>query len=291
MARRRFGLRLHLGIGSTTSSLSVQYQEALAAAESALAQGLRVVTVADRSAGVSPLGRLRRDLAARVEERPDARKARFERYIDAIAAHCGHRLESTRLHLEAGFERILEGAQTAGAIDAALVERIEAAAGRSASEATTVNDLVAVYRRAVADLYEAAENPTSAPREWRLRRAEQYMRQHYAESASLARVARVAGFAPSYFSKLFRQKHGFTFEQHLLALRIDRAKQLLSGTDLNLQRVAQLCGFSTRHHFGMMFRRMAQETPGRYRARYKGTFGPKGGSTDTRRRREGAAGR
>jgi transcriptional regulator GlxA family with amidase domain len=59
-----------------------------------------------------------------------------------------------------------------------------------------------------------------------------------------------------------------------MRLRVERAKQLLSGTQLGLQRVAQLAGFSTRHHFGHMFKSRTGETPGAYRARDKQTWTP-----------------
>ena len=93
------------------------------------------------------------------------------------------------------------------------------------------------------------------------------MRKHYAEALSLARIARVAGFSPTYFSELFRKRQGITFERHLIELRIERAKQLLSGTELNLQRVAGLSGLSTRNYLGRMFKRFTRETPMQYRRR------------------------
>src|SRR5262249_31109207 len=99
--------------------------------------------------------------------------------------------------------------------------------------------------------------------------AEEYMRQHYAEQITLAKVAREAGYAPRYLSTLFKKKHAITFERYLAQLRIDRAKQLLSGTQLSLERVAQLSGFSGRHYFGRAFRQLTGETPRRHRLRTK----------------------
>jgi AraC-like DNA-binding protein len=269
LARRRFGFTLHLGVGRIEGSLLRQYEEALAAAESALSRGLRIATASERSPEAIPLRRLRRELGALAEEEPDALPPRFDRYLEAVALRSGHRVEIVRPHLEAAFERLAESIVGSGALEgralAAFWEHLE----RTADDAATLGDLFAIYRRALLDLLEAARRPRPASREQSLRRAEEYVRQHYAESISLERVAREAGYAPRYFSALFKRKHGITFERYLCLLRIDRAKHLMSTTLLSLDRVAQLSGFSGRHYFGRVFRRLTGETPHRHRVRRK----------------------
>src|SRR6185369_4300909 len=96
LARRRFGLSVHFGAGSLPrrTSLSVSYQAALAAAESALARESRLV-VADAMAYPRSdlLRRLRSELAEKVEQRPGELRARFERYTEVMASECSYRLE------------------------------------------------------------------------------------------------------------------------------------------------------------------------------------------------------
>jgi AraC-like DNA-binding protein len=138
---------------------------------------------------------------------------------------------------------------------------------RSAENATTAGELFAAYRRAVAEIADALARPRPLYADRSLRRAEQHMRRHFGERLGLARIARIAGFSPTYFSELFRKKQGVTFEQHLLGIRIERAKQLLGGTSLSLQRVAALCGLSTRNYLGRVFKRVTGETPMGYRRR------------------------
>jgi two-component system response regulator YesN len=57
-----------------------------------------------------------------------------------------------------------------------------------------------------------------------------------------------------------------TFERYLRQLRIERAKQLLVSTDLDMQRVAQLSGLGTRQYLARMFRRVLGMTPLEYRS-------------------------
>ena len=268
LARRHFGFALHVGVSAKTTSLLRQYDEAMAAAESALSRGVGLVTTSERSPEANPLRRLRREMLA-FEDQPDALPARFDRYLEAVALRAGHRLEVVRPHLEAAFERLAESIVGSGALEGRALVAFGASLERAADESATLNELFSVYRRALLDLLDTAARPRAANRDRSLRRAEEYMRQHYAEGITLAKVAREAGYAPRYLSALFKRKHRVTFEHYLTQLRIERAKHLLSRTPLTLERVAQLSGFSGRHYFGRVFRQTTGETPQRHRLRTK----------------------
>ena len=88
----------------------------------------------------------------------------------------------------------------------------------------------------------------SARRDRSLRGALEYIHQHYGERLELPKVARVAGFTPKYFSQLFHERRN-DFRGYLAKLRFERAKQLLSGTDLTVTRVAELSGYASRNTF------------------------------------------
>jgi AraC-like DNA-binding protein len=262
VARRRFGLGLHFGMSVLPLPLSRQYQLALAAAETALSRGSPMIHAEEDVPAPTPIGRLRQELGRLVDEKPQALPARFDRFLEAVAVRCGYRLEPARAHVEAGFERLAESLLDTGALDTKSFASLYAEAERAALEAGTVSEVFGIYRRALRDIVSAAEKPGPARQDRSLRRAEEYVRQHYTEPLSLRRVARVAGFAPNYFSMLFRRKQRVTFERYLMQLRVERAKQLLSSkASLSMQRVAQLSGFSTGHYFGRVFKRFTRETP------------------------------
>jgi len=265
--RRRFGFSLHLGLGAPESPLSRQYQEALGAAQYALASGERLASAPQRSTASHDLARLRRALIRPIDEKPDALRLRFDRFLGAVTSQAGHRLDVAKLCVEAGFERAVETVLGPGGLDTSTFAALETDIERALKKATTTSEVTAIFRQSLADLLAAAARPVSAQRDRSVRRAEEYMRHHCTEQLTLARVAQVAGFAPTYFSRLFREWQGTTFERYLMQLRVERAMHLLSNTSLNLQRVAQLSGFSDRHHFGAMFKRHSGETPGHYRAR------------------------
>src|SRR5258706_6816107 len=134
-----------------------------------------------------------------------------------------------------------------------------------AADATTVPDLLLVYRRAVLDVQEAVLHPKQAHHDRSVRRATAFVRAHLDEPLSLARVARVAGFAPTYFSTIFAKTEKTTLARHIRQLRVERAKKMLDSTTLGVERIGQLCGFRTRTSFHHAFHELVGSTPGQYR--------------------------
>ncbi|HEV8246936.1 MAG TPA: helix-turn-helix domain-containing protein, partial [Polyangiaceae bacterium] len=59
-----------------------------------------------------------------------------------------------------------------------------------------------------------------------------------------------------------------TFESYVLQLRLERAKQMLTGTSLNVEGISGLCGFRNRVHFHRVIKRALGVTPIEYRARH-----------------------
>ena len=194
----------------------------------------------------------------------------FERYVDAVCTHCGFRLEAVRAHLDAGFDGAVRALLRAGVIDERNRRETYDAVDRAAKDANEVSELVSAYRRAVADLIAAAEHPVRAAQDRNLGRSLAFIARRFTEPIALSDVARVAGFAPRHFARLFRAREATTFEAYVRNLRIERAKQLLDSTELSIEKVAQLSGFALRPHFHRVFRQAVGKTPAEYRRRMDG---------------------
>jgi len=98
-----------------------------------------------------------------------------------------------------------------------------------------------------------------------LRGAIDYIDKHYTEPLRVEQVADVAGLTQLEFSRLFRKQKRVTFEQYVVDLRLERAKQLLSSTELNATRVAELSGFNSSQYFSRVFRNKLGVTPLEFR--------------------------
>ncbi|HEV8245839.1 MAG TPA: hypothetical protein VGP93_08720, partial [Polyangiaceae bacterium] len=242
LAKKEFDLTLHFGASAAPGSapLSRSYQTALGASEAALARGERLI-VGDSTSRrhLTSLRELRKELgsALELEQKPDLLQARFDRYVAAVMLESGLGVEPARTHLEVGLERLADPLLASGALDQRSLAALHEALDREVALASNASVLATAYRRAIADLVSAMKNPVPARQDRSLRLALDYIHQHYTEPLRLPQVARVAGFAPSHFSRLFAARECMTFEHYLRALRIERAKHLLTSTEFESQRV------------------------------------------------------
>ena len=82
---------------------------------------------------------------------------------------------------------------------------------------------------------------------------------------SIASLAKSAGMSSRTFLRRFEAATGTTPAKWLLAERLAKARDLLEGSDLSIDKVAEAAGFGTaatlRHHF----RRHLSTTPAAYR--------------------------
>jgi AraC-like DNA-binding protein len=265
---RRFGFSFHAGLSRTegAASLAARYGEALGAAEKALSQGDSVAYSEERpERWARHLRELRAKLGQSVGEQPGLLSARFERYVEAALLHSGYHIDTVRRQLEAGLERLIEPLSKAGALDAKTVDDMWSSAERAVDGATTIVDVVSPYRQLVMDIEHALRSATPARHDRGARRALAFVRDHLGEPMTLVDVARVAGFAPAYFSKLLKRREGVSFEHFVRRLRIERAKQMLSDTPFGAERIAQLCGFGNRTYFHRAFKQVVGMTPNAYR--------------------------
>lgn len=102
-----------------------------------------------------------------------------------------------------------------------------------------------------------------------INRAMEYVAQHFCDpNISLIAVAKHVGMSSAHFSMIFSQTVGKSFISHLTGLRIERAKVLLSTTDMLLSNIAMEIGYNEPNYFSHVFRKNVGMTPKEYRAQY-----------------------
>ncbi len=89
--------------------------------------------------------------------------------------------------------------------------------------------------------------------------------QHLAEPLSLRTVAAALGCNGSYFSARFKKETGQTLSEFILQERMRLAADLLLNTRLQVQTVAQYCGFLDVNYFSRSFRQTTGCSPSEYR--------------------------
>jgi AraC-like DNA-binding protein len=98
-----------------------------------------------------------------------------------------------------------------------------------------------------------------------IRRVLSYMDEHHAEPLSLARLAAVAGTSESYIKTHFTREVGMTPMEHLMWVRVGKAKRALLESNLPITALALQQGFATSQHFATAFRRLTGHTPRDFR--------------------------
>lgn len=98
-----------------------------------------------------------------------------------------------------------------------------------------------------------------------IKRALQYIRNHYQESISLEIVADSLDITPEYLSTLFNREMGQNFSVFLRKFRISHAKRLLKGTDKKIYEIAQEAGYADPKYFNRVFKEEEGVTPKDFR--------------------------
>lgn len=101
----------------------------------------------------------------------------------------------------------------------------------------------------------------------RLLRARDRMDAASHEDWPVARLAQVGGVSEAHFARSFRQAFGVPPHRYLLTRRIERAMALLRDTDLSVTDIAFETGWNSLGTFGRIFRDVAGQSPGAFRAR------------------------
>jgi AraC family transcriptional regulator len=131
----------------------------------------------------------------------------------------------------------------------------------------SLSQALAVYLiRRYTDRQLTSGQPLIVPK-WRIRRAQDFIRENLADRISLKEIADAAGdVSPYHFARLFKQATGFSPYQFLIECRVLTAQQLLRAKrELSLGEIAFRCGFADQSSFTRCFRQRTGLTPKQYR--------------------------
>lgn len=107
--------------------------------------------------------------------------------------------------------------------------------------------------------------PVSSPNQERILGMMNFIRQHYAEKLTLSDIAASAGIGERECLRCFRKSLGKTPFGCIMEYRMNRAREMLSGTSLSITEIALRNGFSNSAYFAKIFRQNCGMTPGEFR--------------------------
>ncbi len=103
------------------------------------------------------------------------------------------------------------------------------------------------------------------------RRIRLYVENRISSKITVESMAAEMGYHPKYFTSLFKKHMGTTPAKYIKDARINKAKQLLVNSNINISDIAVLSGFSTQPKFANDFKKLVGMTASEYRAANRNT--------------------
>ncbi len=103
-----------------------------------------------------------------------------------------------------------------------------------------------------------------------LERVVAVVQERLAETIRVPELAEVAGTSVATLERRMKAVFGISPSQYLLKARVDRAADLLAGTEVPLAEVATRCGFYDQADLTRRFARLTGETPAQFRTTHAG---------------------
>lgn len=127
-------------------------------------------------------------------------------------------------------------------------------------EAETLREMEAAL------VHEAERKDGSAGRgRIEVQRAKALIAERLQEELTVVSVAREVGLRDHYFSRLFREETGESFQDFVLRMRMEQAARLLQTTNLKVYEIAERVGIPNYRYFSVLFRRWTGTTPTDYK--------------------------
>jgi AraC-like DNA-binding protein len=107
-----------------------------------------------------------------------------------------------------------------------------------------------------------------------LLRAKDVIDREFARQLDVSTLAREAHASTAHFARSFKQAFGETPHQYLRRRRIERAGELLRGSELSVTAVSLEVGFHSLGSFSTAFRELHGESPAAYARRWRDASPP-----------------
>jgi AraC-like DNA-binding protein len=96
-------------------------------------------------------------------------------------------------------------------------------------------------------------------------RAEAFIAENFHRSIGAGDIARALQLNPDHLGRIFQRVHGYTLTEAVHRRRIREARSFLRETSLNVEQIADACGFTESRYFRRIFTRYQGISPRRYR--------------------------
>jgi len=92
-----------------------------------------------------------------------------------------------------------------------------------------------------------------------------HLRNTITDQHTIKESAKLVGLSESYFQYLYKSLFEISYQQDIIQMRIDYAKYIITTTNIPIERIADICGYTNEVHFYRQFKKSTGSTPSKYR--------------------------
>lgn len=130
---------------------------------------------------------------------------------------------------------------------------------------TIVTEMWDCLKKFVEKLVEVYQENNGKRKHWMIDQVLQYVEENYNTALSTRDIAGRFFMNTSYFSKLFHEQMGCTFSNYLINVRVEKAKMMLTQTNMKLYDIAEAVGYTNVQYFSTIFKGKEGLTPSAFR--------------------------
>jgi transcriptional regulator GlxA family with amidase domain len=188
-------------------------------------------------------------------------------YLDALKARGRHEVCGDAIYVRDG--NVYTSAGVTAGMDMAL-GMVQEDWGRPVALAVA-RELVLFMQRPGGQSQFSAHLTAQFSEDDRVRRLQLWMLDHLDEDLSVPRLAQRASMSERNFVRRFVETVGMTPGRYVRQIRLEAARRRLEEGDLQVARVAAVCGFGTEETLRRTFVASLGVAPSAYRERFRGT--------------------
>lgn len=98
-----------------------------------------------------------------------------------------------------------------------------------------------------------------------------YLDREYMQIKNVGSIADMLSYSEYYLSHLFKRKMGITIKEYLTQKKVVHAMELLTTTEMSVEKIADSLGFSTAHSFRRVFKQCTGLSPSEYKEKNQDT--------------------
>ena len=133
-----------------------------------------------------------------------------------------------------------------------------------------IQECMSVYYKILALLIKQEDAVTHPASYLKIKESVKYLHEHYTEPGFRVEIlSEISGMNPKYFYTLFSNQYGMSPKKYITALKIERAKEMLTEEKYSITEISDQLGYADIYHFSKTFKGIVCCTPTEYRSRTK----------------------